>query len=108
MYITALPKAFSLILIASAGTYQTGNDLLNNCVGNATENVACLGYIQGVADMWSVFRAANNHGECIPDGVVTRQLHDVVVRYLQDHPEHRHENGAGMVIEAFAKTWGCK
>ena len=51
MHIALLPKAISAILIAStAGAYQVGNDLLDHCVGNASENVACLAYIQGAID----------------------------------------------------------
>ena len=109
MYIAILPKTISAILIAStAGAYQVGNNSLDHCVGNASGNVACLAYIQGAVDSWSSMRTVSGLPQCVPDGVSTHQLRDIVVSYLQSHPANRHEIAATLTIAAIAAAWNCK
>jgi hypothetical protein len=44
---------------------------------------------------------------CIP-AVVAGQARDVVVKYLQENPAHRHEAGATLVMEALHDAWPCR
>lgn len=109
MHVALLTKAISAILVAStAGAYQVGNDLLDHCIGNESERVACLAYIQGAVDIWSSVRAVRGLPQCIPDGASTHQLRDIVVSYLQSHPATRHEVAATLAIAAISEAWNCK
>ena len=36
------------------------------------------------------------------------QARDVVVKYLQENPAHRHEAGATLVMEALHDAWPCR
>jgi hypothetical protein len=44
---------------------------------------------------------------CIP-AVLAGQARDVVVKYLQENPAHRHEAGATLVMEALHDAWPCR
>lgn len=44
---------------------------------------------------------------CTPDGVTATQKKDIVVRYLQVHPEERHYNAASTVWAAFKVAFPC-
>ena len=43
----------------------------------------------------------------MPEGVTYRQLRDVIIAYLQNHPEVRHEDSAPLVIAALTEIWPC-
>ena len=60
------------------------------------------GYIQGVSD------SLNGNRFCLPRGVNVGQLGDVVIRYLEAHPEWRYYSGNALVIDALEEAFPCK
>ncbi len=72
----------------------TGNEMLEMCRGGNTEQGVCFGYIVGLSDGIAVLQMSlGKHWQpiCKPRKVTSHQLRDVVVKYLDDHPEKRHE-----------------
>jgi hypothetical protein len=91
-----------------ASTYS-GNDLLRDCSdrNNVTSFSFCLGYINGLRDgvvFASVGLGAKPSFE-ISEKVELGQLKDVVVRYLNEHPEERHQHAAVLVHRALVKAF---
>jgi hypothetical protein len=88
-----------------------GNKLLELCKAGSS---ACLNYINGAADTLTLFTWSTvlmsfrlPFVACIPQ-VTTREIVDVTMRYLQDHPEMRHENGANLVAYALTQAFPCQ
>lgn len=77
------------ITIPGSGLFMTGPELNDHCGGSTgTEQTAntfaggsCLGYITGVAEALLLYKVICYHD-------VTRgQLSDIVVKYMNEHPE---------------------
>ena len=66
------------------------------------EGGKALGYVLGVADSASWESVA-----CAPANVTAGQLADVVLKYLQDHPEERHKAAVGLVATALINAFPC-
>jgi len=114
--------AFFLVLFPVSEAYSgqkplvsaySGNDLLRDCTN---ENVKasqsfCVGFIAGT---WSgaAIEGADYHPNkpnfVIPNEADLRQLKDVVVKFLNGHPEERHLSAGVLVLlalkEAFPPT----
>jgi hypothetical protein len=91
-----------------ASTYS-GNDLLRDCSdrNDVTSFSFCLGYINGLRDEMvfaSVGLGAKPSFE-ISEKVELGQLKDIVVKYLNEHPEERHQHAAGLVQGALARAF---
>jgi hypothetical protein len=44
---------------------------------------------------------------CEPGGVILRQAVDIVVKWLSDHPQHRHHDADSLVAAALSEVWPC-
>ena len=108
-------KALSLILItapvfAQPATGLSGNDALARCT--TTSELAspayCLGYLQGASFMLEVMLRTHNLPGCIPPNATAAQLKDVFVKYLEDHPNIRHEPESVLFVMAVADSWACQ
>ena len=79
----------------STGFYQaTGNLFLKICRGGIAGRGYCLGYFAGISDGITTLQLLKpQHWTpiCKPDQMTDSQLRDVVVEYLDTHPEERHE-----------------
>jgi hypothetical protein len=60
-------------------------------------------YIQGVRDTIDLMQYGTQR--CIPQSVNLRQLQDVAVRYLKQHPETRHFNAVVLIAAAIREAW---
>ena len=100
--------AFALIFVAvpaRAAIPVDGNRLLDFCertitsVEDAGAHIACRNYVIGVVDG---FRLSPGGFKLLvlPDGASGKQLDDIVVKYLKEHPERRHEPGAALILSA--------
>jgi hypothetical protein len=101
-------------------TFMNGNKLLATCESPSNLDI-CLGYIEGVADeLVSIkslkipFRAPNGNmvifmhdSSCRPLEVTAGQAKDVVVQYLQNHPELRHLAATTSIYLALEKAFPC-
>jgi hypothetical protein len=88
-----------------------GNRLLELC---KVDSPACWNYVNGAADTLTLFTLSALLMDfrlpfvaCIPQ-VTARQIVDVTMRYLQEHPEMRHDNGANLIAFALTKAFPCQ
>lgn len=85
--------------------FWTGNELLDACRKK-------LEFAEGlcVGDVAATFDAMSALGyECRNVSKVTRQqVRDVVIRYLEQHPEHRHMPAAYQSIVAIELAFNCQ
>lgn len=101
--IATLAAAIALALSAHATEFFSGNELLSWFESaDAGRRSAAGGYVLGIAD------AFDGDAFCLPDGVVGRQLTDVVVRFLRAHPENRSAHGGSLAMLAMNDAWPCK
>ena len=97
-----------------AAGFNSGNDLFAECQVEKTDdiyyqsNANCMGYIMGAFD------ASNGADEgigsitfCAPELVSVKQVTDIVVKCLIDHPQHRHHVAASLVAAALNEVWPC-
>jgi hypothetical protein len=85
--------------------FKTGNALYDDCTSDSPpKRTLCLGYVTGFSD------AREELGlMCPAKGVDVRQMIDVVVKYLSDHPEVRqHYTASDKVGLALEKAFPCK
>jgi hypothetical protein len=103
----------------------TGNDLYNNFTSTASsDNLQGYAYLEGVidsedwyltADFISSINPKSTKSErfriahiCFGSNPVTlRQLKDVVVKYLQGHPEKRHLRAQVLIRSALLENFAC-
>jgi hypothetical protein len=84
--------------------YMTGNDFLTQC---RNTRVACSTYIQGVNDAMLSLTSGTDRDlpYCIPNGSTIDQVTDVVLAFLQAHPEHRHRLAPEIIAAALEAVW---
>jgi hypothetical protein len=94
--------------VAIAGEVS-GNDLLDWCKKPVPMGAMCVGYIVGASDAnLDFFNALGaEHLFCIPNGVTREQTRDVVVKYLNAHPERRHFSASSQVPQALEEAFPC-
>lgn len=88
-----------------AFSFADGNKLLQFCGSKDTADVMwCAGYISAAAS------AAQYQGSslkiCLPSNVNIKQLTDMVVKLLKDHPEKRHYDAYALVVVAWS-SFSC-
>ena len=97
-FIVAAVLAASMI-----GTVQarltTGNDLMQHCI--AAPDSFCAGYVGGVID--------TSHAMfCFPSEVTKRQIINITIMYLRDHPKKLGLYAPNLVIKAMRAAFPCK
>jgi len=93
----------AVLAISMAGTVQarqtTGNHLMEHCI--SAPDGFCAGYINGVID--------TNHALfCVPPKVTNRQIINITIIYLHDHPEKLDRSAPNLVINALQAAFPCK
>lgn len=98
-----------------------GNELLNLC---KTVPLRANGYIAGIydkslidsaaAEFWGLTRENKDNLKkavrpyCVPDGVRLSQFHDIVCKYLEEFPQHRHYAASSLVDSALTRAFPCR
>ena len=91
------------------GAFYSGNQLWSRCsADNHYEMGVCMGFVMGVADAMAAGSAILGSRACLPQQSTGEQAQDVVMRYLEQHPEWRHQPAAGLVADALAEAFPCK
>lgn len=89
----AVVCAVSCFAPAQAG-WMSGNALLDNCTSkDEVVQLVCYGYVKGVVDatnMSGVSKGLAAGPITTPNGTTGQQMVDIVIKYLQAHPEQRH------------------
>jgi Rap1a immunity proteins len=108
----AVVASVAAVSTPAAAQYFTGNDLLRECdegdspdTGSAAYGV-CVGYIVGIADYLELSRLGKLP-RCIPHGVTSGQLVDVVRKSLRDFPQLRYLPAPEFVAGTFLLAWNC-
>ena len=93
----------------------SGNDLFEKC--RIKGSVACGEYIAGVVDTVGFLetekRPPDDHSAwqfsfiCMPTDANTVQTRDLVVKYMEDHPETRAMPAPILVVGAMLNAWRC-
>ena len=85
------------------------NRLLETCA--PVQTPTCYTYVEGVIDAlqstFSALRMQQHALFCLPQGVISRQLVDIAINYLRDHPEQRHNVASANVALALANAFPC-
>jgi Rap1a immunity proteins len=100
-------------LVAAAGlfcgtpafaTLDTGKTLWDSCNDPDTSKQSyCLGYVAGVSDV-----LVGMHIICIGGHVSVRQIADVVIQYLREHPGRRDMDADDLTATPLALAFPCK
>ncbi len=71
---------------------------------------ACVYYLEGMVVMDKIHLdvGATPMLGCVPSEASGEQLRRVLVRYIREHPEHRHHNVVMLAILAFRDAWPCE
>ncbi|WP_147405559.1 Rap1a/Tai family immunity protein [Paracoccus yeei] len=124
-----LSVAFVFATLGAPATAFDGSDLLQMCEQPelSHQRGVCNGFVLGVSsgielgslkagyaaglpeDQWDSMKRYGQTvaGYCEPEAVKNGQLIDVVVKFLKESPEHRHENAAILVAMAFTSAFPC-
>ena len=101
-----------LLAISGRAAAFTGNELFETLKQSPRD--FALGYIEGVVDAAATPTVANQtKGSirgwtfCIPTAVTRRQSADVVLKWLEVHPEVRHNLANGLVGGALQESFPC-
>lgn len=94
---------FTAALAAPAhAEFWLGNTLLARCESfEMADKMDCLGYITGAAD------AAQWRSYCPPSVVNRGQIQDIVVTFLRQNPDIRHQTADILVATALRRVWPC-
>lgn len=68
----------------------------------------CAGYVVGVVDTLNLYDTTGERRICLPQTATGDQVRDIVMRYLTEHPESRHLDGAGGAALALEAAFPCK
>ena len=113
---------FAVYPAARAQFYQyfDGNNLHAVCQSpsESAAHLECDSYIHGVMDAGTqkaslarqkqgktVYTGHSDSYWCVPPGVTTPQIVDVITQDLRNHPEYRHALAAGLIDNALMKIW---
>jgi hypothetical protein len=86
---------------------DSGNAFLARCAKSKPE--PCRAYISGVVDGLIVAGMATKANLiCLPSGVTTSQVHDLVVGYMRDNPSLRHLRTDALTYKALSQAFPCQ
>jgi hypothetical protein len=105
LWVCAVATAFPAV----ASQAVSGNELYEDLLRTTDVGSFGVGFISGVA------AALNGDPQkgvtyapfCIPDGVVGRQLRDIVFKFMRDRPEARHYPARQLIMAALAPVFPC-
>ena len=110
MQIKKWPTVFcfsAILLIAVPANALTGNDL-KRYADEGEKNPQSIirgvffGYVLGAVESCSPSQC------CVPEGVNNKQMVDVVVKYLKDHPEELRFPAIVLIQKAISMAWPCR
>ena len=102
--------------VHAAGAFVTGNELYQQLVdykrspsNNVITAAAGTGFVVGVADsLDEVLHPPTGFKFCTPSTSTKGQVIDVVLLYLENHPQDRHLTASSLVQAALTNAFPCK
>ena len=89
--------------------YKDGRDVLRLCTADDdTQLLECLGFLEGVSDLFVAERRQQGLPDCYPDGrgkVDQIAIQQTLIAYLIAYPDRRTEEGASVVKAAIQARW---
>lgn len=91
--------------------FISGNKLYEYCssstapIDEAVKFSSCIGYVQASSDYLTLTEQIRSKPRCYPGDVTTRQLMDIVMKYMNDHPEDRSMPAVMVINLAIATAW---
>lgn len=89
--------------------YKDGLDVLRLCAAeDETQLLECLGFLEGVNDLFVAERKTQGLPDCYPPGlgaVDQIAIQQTLIAFLIAHPERRPEQGASLVRAAIQARW---
>lgn len=98
----------NLFCLPAWADFMDGNKLYSACIDKTdfTSHVLCAGYLEAIAD--TVAGKANTYGTaCFAENVTGNQVVDVVIKWLEAHPEARHYSGQSVAVAAIVQAFPC-
>jgi len=97
-------------LVSPARAYfLDGDELMNHCSVNIPDErfdpAICVTYIMGAYDAYMFQRLVRNQPRCAPPTLTAGPLREVVVEYLEDHPDNRGMDASALVWNAIIAEW---
>jgi hypothetical protein len=96
---------------SASEAFETGRTLLQKCGGDAASQSRCLSYIEGVADAMRLEQAYRRTffgaRVCINQNILSREIKDIVVRWLKDHPDRQRYPASQLIAQAVFKAFPC-
>ncbi len=106
-----LPALLAIGCLSAQAGFDTGNRLYEDCrAANYFNRGYCGGYVTGIVDTIESLQLRGvlpADALCIPDESTKGQLVDVVLKYLEKHPERRHLEAGSLVPEALNRAFPC-
>ena len=110
---TLLTLAIPPVPVSAA--FVDGNALLKSCEtkeGSATyyqESSFCTAYVMGVSDTIDFYQGSDEVEKfiCLPSGVTSGQLRDVVIQFLKKNPAERHKGAQSLAFVAMLLAFPC-
>jgi hypothetical protein len=112
------PFLFILLMLISRtadAQFYDGNKLFDVCTANRADSTydskwgECVGYVTAIADLLLYGGVpALGWNACVPAGATIGQIRDVVIQYLYQHPEMRHQTAIGMTAVALRTAFPCR
>ncbi len=85
-------------------SFYTGNEMYGYCTSKRTdETLLCLGLVTGYYEGMQLSMTCDGYSPKITTG----QLHAIVVKYMNDHPDKRHLPSAALAIRSFVEAFAC-
>jgi hypothetical protein len=90
-------------------TFNTGNDFLGACEHPKDEqaNFACTYYVFGVADGIAFTQQSEKPVYCLASRATMAQERNIVIRFMQTHPERTHTATAALISDALRDAFPC-
>ena len=89
------------------GFNNSGNELKSTCE-NPDLAARCIGLIQGAWNGTDMTLAMVDKSMCVPPDVTLGQMKDLVLAYINKHPESRTDNSIVLTMSAVLEVWSCK
>jgi hypothetical protein len=105
---------FSFSTISSVHA-KSGQEWLSDCEsGDTSRQINCLGYLEGVRDMYrhmvkSLFILEGTpYTVCYPTNITTGQEEKIMMKHLNDNPEQLHFTFSSLYKNKMMMTFPCK
>lgn len=107
----ATPVLIGMMLASQAGAVTTGHDLLEMCSKPVSESGFergfCDGYVRAISDQMHNYPFVGLQ-TCFPMDVTSRQLTQISMKYLREHPGVLHLSAYHNVESALLRAFPCR